>query len=745
MYAEPNGQQIRDESLYRAMGLTDDEYSRVVEKLGHLPNYLETGLFGVLWSEHCSYKSSRIYLKKFPTSGPQVLQGPGENAGVVDIGDGIGIAFKMESHNHPSAVEPFQGAATGVGGILRDVFTMGARPIAFLNSLRFGPLDDERTRYLFSNVVAGIGGYGNCVGIPTVGGEAVFDASYQNNPLVNAMCVGVLPAEKIVKGTASGVGNPVFVIGSRTGRDGIHGATFASVEDPQGKERSAVQVGDPFLGKLLMEACLELIATGAVVGIQDMGAAGLTSSSAEMASRAGGGIELNLDWVPVREDHMTPYEMMLSESQERMLVVMERGKEQVAVDILQKWGLQIGEIGRVTDDGMLRLLFQGEVVADVPARLLVDEAPLYDRPLQPFAGPGLNVDIPAPWVSATEALYQVLAHPSVADKQWVYQQYDTSVRASTYVGPGSDAAVVLVPGTDKAVALCTDGNGRYVYLNPRRGGAIAVAEAARNLVSSGAKPLAITDCLNFGNPEKGEVMYQLAEATAGMSEACRALDTPVVSGNVSLYNESHGQDIYPTPVVGAVGVIEDVKYVTPSAFRKSDSVVLLLGVDNRALDGSLYWQLCAGRPAGDAPHFDVAEEVLLQHTLYHLIRQGWIVAAHDASEGGLGVALTEMCLQNDIGLDVRLPETNTTVAEWAGWLFSEAQGRVVVEVSADHVQCVLEAAAKAGLPAVRLGRTNASRTFTLANATETCLQTTISALRSVYEDALPDAMGGTTS
>jgi phosphoribosylformylglycinamidine synthase II len=736
--AEPTAEHIRAEGLYLQLGLTDEEYARVVERLGRLPNYVETGLFGVLWSEHCSYKSSRPYLKKFPTSGVQVLQGPGENAGVVDIGDGIGIAFKMESHNHPSAVEPYQGAATGVGGILRDVFTMGARPIAFLNSLRFGDLDDARTRYLFSNVVAGIGGYGNCVGIPTVGGEAVFDPSYQHNPLVNAMCVGVLPAEKIVKGTATGVGNPVFVVGARTGRDGIHGATFASAEDPQGKERSAVQVGDPFLGKLLMEACLELIATDAVVGIQDMGAAGLTSSSAEMASRAGGGIELNLDWVPVREDHMTPYEMMLSESQERMLVVMQKGKEQVAIDILNKWGLQIGEIGTVTDDGMLRLRFQGVVVADVPVTLLVDEAPEYLRPVMPPAqGPGIGVPRPKFEQTPIDALRKVLAHPSVADKQWITRQYDTSVRASTYVGPGSDAAVVLVPGTTKAVALCTDGNGRYVYLNPRRGGAIAVAEAARNLVCSGAKPLAITDCLNFGNPEKPEVMYQFAEATAGMGEVCLALNTPVVSGNVSLYNESRGQDIFPTPVVGAVGVIEDVKYVTANAFTQPDSVVLLLGVDDRTLDGSLYWQLSVGQPAGDAPRFDVQEEASLQRLLYDLIRAGNIRAAHDVSEGGLAVTLAEMCLKHGVGADIRLTDRGMQQADWLGWMFSESQGRIVVEVQQSQVNHVRTAAQRVNVPVLQLGTTNEGSNLCIGTHEETCVEEALDELRAVYEGALP--------
>ncbi|GMA57726.1 hypothetical protein GCM10025858_22290 [Alicyclobacillus sacchari] len=543
---EPTPEQIRDERVYRSLGLTDAEYELVVEKLGRLPNYVEAGIFGVLWSEHCSYKSSKVHLRRFPTSGPQVLQGPGENAGVVDIGDGMAVAFKMESHNHPSAVEPYQGAATGVGGILRDIFTMGARPVAFLDSLRFGPLDDGRTRYLFSEVVAGIGGYGNCVGIPTVGGEVQFSPTYRGNPLVNAMCVGILPADGIVRGTATGVGNPVFVVGARTGRDGIHGATFASAEDPEEKERSAVQVGDPFLGKLLMEACLELIASGAVVGIQDMGAAGLTSSSAEMASRAGGGLEMILDRVPVREEGMTPYEMMLSESQERMLVVLERGREHVAFAIFQRYGLEVADIGRVTDDGRLRLIWHGEVVADMPVAALVDEAPVYERPIALPSEPE-RVDIPAS-LPAREAWLAVLSHPSVADKRFVYRQYDTMVRAQTVMGPGSDAALVKVPGMDKAIAMATDGNSRYVALNPRRGGQIAVAEAVRNLATAGAKPLAITNCLNFGNPEKPEIMRQLSDAIDGMAEACKALDTPVVSGNVSLYNESRGVDIQPTPL-----------------------------------------------------------------------------------------------------------------------------------------------------------------------------------------------------
>jgi len=740
--SESSAKQIQDNQLYRALGLTDDEYERVVNRLGRLPNYVETGLFGVLWSEHCSYKSSRIHLKKFPVTGPQVLQGPGENAGVVDIGDGIGIAFKMESHNHPSAVEPYQGAATGVGGILRDVFTMGARPIAFLNSLRFGDLDDARTRYLFANVVAGIGGYGNCVGIPTVGGEAVFDPTYQHNPLVNAMCVGVLPAAEIVKGVASGVGNPVFVVGSRTGRDGIHGATFASAEDPHEKERSAVQVGDPFLGKLLLEACLELMQTGAVVGIQDMGAAGLTSSSAEMASRAGGGIELYLDKVPVRETGMSPYEMMLSESQERMLVVMEKGREQVAFDILDKWGLQIGEIGQVTDDGMLRLFFHGEVVADVPVVALVDEAPLYDRPQKAKSHENEGEFLEQTLGSSLEAaLLLLLAHPTIADKHWIYRQYDTSVRTATRLGPGSDAAVVLVPGSHKAVALCTDGNSRYVYLNPRRGGAIAVAEAARNIVCSGGKPLAITNCLNFGNPEKPEIMFQLSEAVEGMSEACRVLDTPVVSGNVSLYNESHGQDIYPSPVVGMVGVVEDVEHVTQSAFQQVGSTIVMLGDWDILLDGTLYWQMAVGHPGGDAPTIDLDRERAVQDSTLSAIRAGIVRAAHDVSDGGLAVTLAEMSIRSDIAAVVTFAELPvTSEMQRAGWLFSEGQGRIVVEIAPDDLLSLLEICSANGVTATVLGQTTASTRFVLQDARDAWIDIELSSLLDAHQQALPLAM-----
>lgn len=738
---EPTPEQIRADHIYRSLGLTDAEYHQVVEKLGRDPNYVEAGIFGVLWSEHCSYKSSKAHLRRFPTSGPQVLQGPGENAGVVDIGDGVAVAFKMESHNHPSAVEPYQGAATGVGGILRDIFTMGARPVAFLDSLRFGPLDDARTRYLFEQVVAGIGGYGNCVGIPTVGGEVQFSPTYRGNPLVNAMCVGVLPADGMMSGTASGVGNPVFVVGARTGRDGIHGATFASAEDPEEKERSAVQVGDPFLGKLLMEACLELIASGAVVGIQDMGAAGLTSSSAEMASRAGGGIEMVLDHVPIREHGMTPYEMMLSESQERMLVVLERGREDIAFEIFRRYGLEVADVGRVTDDGRLRLLWQGEVVADIPVTALVDEAPVYERPISDWTGP--NVEAIPTTLGIDEAWLQLLAHPSIADKRWVYRQYDTMVRASTVEGPGADAALVKVPGSDKAIAMATDGNSRYVALNPKKGGQIVVAEAVRNLATVGAKPLAITNCLNFGNPEKPHVMRQLSDAIDGMAQACTALDAPVVSGNVSLYNESRGVDIQPTPVVGAVGVIEGIDRRIPSAPTSrqlqghlDDYALWLLGREDDGLDGTLYGELAVGRPIGDAPYVNLQEERKLHNFLQTLSRERTVVAAHDVSEGGIAVTVAEMLLACEFGGEIELADG----LDAHGWMFSEGQGRVVVVVARANEGSLQSLADGAGVPVRRIGRFLDDAKVVLKQASRVVAAVTIDEVRAAYEEAIPGAL-----
>lgn len=556
---EPNAEQIKQEKIYQQMGLSDEEFAMIEKILGRTPNYTETGLFSVMWSEHCSYKNSKPVLKKFPTTGEKVLQGPGEGAGIVDIGDGQAVVFKIESHNHPSAIEPYQGAATGVGGIIRDVFSMGARPIALLNSLRFGELDSARVRYLFKEVVAGIAGYGNCIGIPTVGGEVQFDPCYEGNPLVNAMCVGLIDHKDIKKGQAHGLGNTVMYVGAKTGRDGIHGATFASEEltEQSDEKRPAVQVGDPFMEKLLLEACLELVQSDALVGIQDMGAAGLASSSSEMASKAGMGIELNLDLVPQRETGMTAYEMMLSESQERMLIVVKKGREQEIKDLFAKYDLECVAIGKVTDDKQFRLLHKGEVVADIPVDALAEDAPVYHKPSKEpaYFAEFQAMDHEVPQVdNLKETLLQLLSQPTIASKEWVYEQYDYMVRTNTVVSPGSDAAVTRIRGTRKALAMTTDCNARYVYLDPETGGKIAVAEAARNIICSGAEPLAITDNLNFGNPEKPEVFWQIEKAADGISEACRVLETPVIGGNVSLYNETSGTAIYPTPVIGMVGL-----------------------------------------------------------------------------------------------------------------------------------------------------------------------------------------------
>ncbi|OUM85978.1 phosphoribosylformylglycinamidine synthase subunit PurL, partial [Parageobacillus thermoglucosidasius] len=643
---EPSPTTIKEEKLYREMGLTDEEFAMIEKILGRLPNYTETGIFSVMWSEHCSYKNSKPVLKKFPTEGKHVLQGPGEGAGIVDIGDGLAVAFKIESHNHPSAIEPYQGAATGVGGIIRDVFSMGARPIALLNSLRFGELTSPRVKYLLEHVVAGIAGYGNCVGIPTVGGEVQFDPAYEGNPLVNAMCVGIIRHEDIQRGIASGVGNTVMYVGAKTGRDGIHGATFASEEltEQSEEKRPAVQVGDPFMEKLLLEACLEVVKSDALIGMQDMGAAGLTSSSAEMASKGGFGIEMNLDLVPQRETGMTPYEMMLSESQERMLLVVQQGREQEIYDLFAKYGLEAKAIGKVTDDKMLRLYFRGEVVAEIPVDALAKDAPVYFKPSKE---PAYYREFQAmePYIPVVtnyeETLLALLAQPTIASKEWVYQQYDYMVRTNTVVAPGSDAAVVRIRGTNKALAMTTDCNSRYIYLDPETGGKIAVAEAARNVVCSGAKPLAITDCLNFGNPEKPEIFWQLEKAVDGMSAACRALGTPVISGNVSLYNETNGEAIYPTPVVGMVGLVEDIRHITTQAFQQAGDLIYVIGEAKQEFGGSELQKLLEGRIFGKAPAIDLATEAKRQRELLAAIQAGVVASAHDIAEGGFAVALAE--------------------------------------------------------------------------------------------------------
>lgn len=682
---EPNIEQIKDQKIYRQMGLSDAEFEMVENILGRTPNYTETGLFSVMWSEHCSYKNSKPVLAKFPTKAPRVLQGPGEGAGIVDIGDGQAVVFKMESHNHPSAIEPYQGAATGVGGIIRDVFSMGARPIAMLNSLRFGELQTPRVKYLFEEVVAGIAGYGNCIGIPTVGGEVQFDACYDGNPLVNAMCVGLIDHKDIQKGVASGVGNPVMYVGAKTGRDGIHGATFASEEltDASEEKRPAVQVGDPFMEKLLLEACLELVKSDALVGIQDMGAAGLTSSSAEMASKAGSGIEMDLDHVPQRERDMTAYEMMLSESQERMLIVVKKGREPEIVELFEKYGLDAVTVGTVTDDSTLRLLHKGEVVAEVPVDALAEDAPVYHKTssVPAYFTEYQQLENVEPKVTDyNETLLNLLQQPTIASKEWVYDQYDHQVRTSTVVSPGSDAAVIRVRGTNKGLAMTTDCNSRYIYLDPETGGKIAVAEAARNVVVSGAKPLAITDCLNFGNPEKPEIFWQLEKAADGMSEACTILDAPVIGGNVSLYNETNGTAVYPTPTIGLVGLVEDLSHVTTQDAKKAGDLVYMIGESFTEFGGSELQKMVEGRIFGKAPSIDLDVEAKRQAQILSAIQQGLVASAHDVAEGGVAVALAEKAFGKGLGLDVTLSGSATTA------LFSESQSRFILTVSPGNEQ-----------------------------------------------------------
>jgi phosphoribosylformylglycinamidine synthase subunit PurL len=690
-------------------GLKPDEYGRIVEHLGRDPNLLELGIFSVLWSEHCSYKSSRRHLKQFPTTGPNVLVGPGENAGVVSIGDGDAVAFKMESHNHPSYIEPYQGAATGVGGILRDVFTMGARPIANLNSLRFGKPSHPKTRWLVEGVVSGIGGYGNCIGVPTVGGEVAFDESYDGNCLVNAFTVGVLKADRIFKGTAAGAGNPILYVGSKTGRDGIHGATMASAEfdENSDEKRPTVQVGDPFTEKLLLEACLELFQTDALVGIQDMGAAGLTSSSIEMAGRAGSGIELDVAKVPRREEGMSPYEVMLSESQERMVMVAKQGREGDVRRIFEKWDLDCEVIGRVTDTGHVVIKDGAKTVADIPVKPLTDAAPIYDRPrARPVWLDGLQqfdpFSVPAPRELGPELL-SLLARPTIANKGWVYRQYDHQVRLGGVLLPGrGDAAVIRVERTKKGLALAADCNARFVYLDPYEGARLAVAECARNVSCVGGEPLGLTDCLNFGNPERPEVMWQFAEAVRGLADACRELGVPVVSGNVSLYNETDGRAIFPTPTVAIVGLLPDVEKRCGQAFKAAGDTVALLGHANGNLGGS-EWLAMKGHIAGLPPRLDVKTELALQKALRRLVREGLLSSAHDCSEGGLAVALAESCLSEP---DHQLGAT--LEIDWAGlpphaFLFGEDPSRAVVSFGPVALARVKAVCVEEGVPFTALG------------------------------------------
>ncbi|HGF7129313.1 TPA: phosphoribosylformylglycinamidine synthase subunit PurL [Enterococcus faecium] len=682
---EPTAEEIKKKKIYAEWGLTDEEYRMIEEDiLGRMPNYTETGLFSVMWSEHCSYKNSKPVLRKFPTSGPHVLQGPGEGAGIVDIGDGLAVVFKAESHNHPSAVEPYEGAATGVGGIIRDIFSMGARPIALLDSLRFGELDNPRTKYLLEEVVAGIGGYGNCIGIPTVGGEIAFDPCYEGNPLVNAMCVGLIEHKDIQKGQAAGVGNSIMYVGAKTGRDGIHGATFASEEFSQEEEqqRSAVQVGDPFMEKLLLEACLELILhhSDSLVGIQDIGAAGLVSSSAEMASKAGSGLILTLDEVPQRETGMTPYEMMLSESQERMLICVKSGEEEKIQELFQKYDLDAVTIGKVTDDGQYRLYHQGKEVANLPVDALAEDAPVYHKEMKE---PARIADFQqlAPYQPVIEepgqVLLDLLQQPTIASKRSIYETYDSQVQTNTVVCPGSDAAVMRVRGTNKALAMTTDCNARYLYLDPKVGGQIAVAEAARNIIASGGRPLAITDCLNYGSPDKPEVFWELSTSADGIAAACETLGTPVISGNVSLYNETDGQAIYPTPMIGMVGLIEEHEHITTQEFKKSGDLIYILGKTFADFDGSELQKMQLGRIEGVIRNFDLAVEKKNQELVLTAIQNGLIESAHDCSEGGLAIALAESAFKYQLGLSVQfgLPSAQ---------LFAETQSRFVLTVAPEN-------------------------------------------------------------
>ncbi|MCY7539055.1 phosphoribosylformylglycinamidine synthase subunit PurL [Bacillus pumilus] len=731
---EPSHKQIKEEKLYQQMGLSDEEFALIESIIGRLPNYTETGIFSVMWSEHCSYKNSKPVLSKFPTKGEHVLQGPGEGAGIVDIGDNQAVVFKIESHNHPSAIEPYQGAATGVGGIIRDVFSMGARPIAVLNSLRFGELTSPRVKYLFEEVVAGIAGYGNCIGIPTVGGEVHFDQSYEGNPLVNAMCVGLINHEDIKKGQAKGVGNTVMYVGAKTGRDGIHGATFASEEfsDESEEKRSAVQVGDPFMEKLLLEACLEVIKNDALVGIQDMGAAGLTSSSAEMASKAGSGIEMNLDLIPQRETGMSAYEMMLSESQERMLLVIEKGREQEIIDIFEKYDLEAVSVGHVTDDKMLRLLHQGEVVCELPVDALAEEAPVYHKPSSEpaYYREFLETKVEAPAITdAAQTLKQLLQQPTIASKEWVYDQYDYMVRTNTVVAPGSDAGVLRIRGTKKALAMTTDCNARYLYLDPEVGGKIAVAEAARNIVCSGARPLAVTDNLNFGNPEKPEIFWQIEKSADGISEACRTLSTPVIGGNVSLYNESNGTAIYPTPVIGMVGLVEDTAHITTQSFQQAGDLIFVIGETKEEFAGSELQKMTEGRIYGKAPEIDLNVELSRQEALLAAIQNGLVQSAHDVSEGGLGVALAESTFGTDgLGADIQI-DLNSEAS-----LFSETQSRFVVTVKPKH----REAFAAAVKDAKEVGTVTNDGVFTVKNQEgQQWIHAAVNELERAWKGAIP--------
>ena len=729
---------ISTQGPWKEHGLTQEEYATIVELMKREPNYEELSLFGVMWSEHCSYKNSRAQLKKFPTTGPQVILGPGENAGVVGIGDGWGVAFKMESHNHPSAIEPYQGAATGVGGIIRDIFAMGARPIASLNSLRFGSLDNNRTRTLLSGVVAGIAGYGNCMGIPTVGGEIYFHPDYQGNPLVNAMSVGLVRADKIFKGSATGVGNVVMVVGARTGRDGIKGASFASEElsDSDADKRPNVQVGDPFMEKLLLEATLEILEADLVIGLQDLGAAGLTSSASEMAGRAGNGLYIDIEKVPLREEGMKPWEIMLSESQERMLLVVDPSKVEAIATIFDKWDLSAAAIGEVTDDGHFTVRRGTEILATVPAGLLTDEAPVNIRPM---SEPSYYQEKQKADLSPTRnygdwagLLLKLLASPNICSRQWVFEQYDHMVGLNTVLRPGGDAAVLRLPGLSKGLALSCDCNSRYVYLNPWRGGAIAVAEAARNVACSGAKPLAITNCLNFGSPENPEIYWQFVKSTDGVAEAALKLDTPVTGGNVSFYNEYNGQAIPPTPTIGVVGLLDSIEDRITTGFKAVGDLIFLVGETKEELGASEAHYLITGHDEGQVPEIDLEVARHLNDFLVAAAQKKLINSAHDCSEGGLAVAVAESSMASGFGVDIKY---NSDISV-AATMFGESQSRVVVSISAQNQENFKALTQEYKLPLTLLGKVVEANLFHLAiNGEE--LQLPLGEMTAVYNNSLP--------
>jgi phosphoribosylformylglycinamidine synthase subunit PurL len=721
----------------RSIGMTEEELERLKKILGREPSWTELGITSALWSEHCSYKSSKIYLREFPTEGPHVLQGPGENAGVVDVGHGFVAVFKMESHNHPSFIEPYQGSMTGVGGILRDIFTMGARPIACMDALRFGEIDAPRMRFLIDGVVRGIGGYGNCMGIPTVGGETGFHRCYNGNILVNAFALGVARRDRIFHARASGAGNPVLYVGSRTGRDGIHGATMASesFDKESEQKRPTVQVGDPFTEKILLEACLEAMRTGAIVAIQDMGAAGLTSSTFEMAGRGGTGLRLDLDRVPLRQPGLTPYEMMLSESQERMVLVAKKGREEEVEKVFRRWGLEVADIGEITATGRALLTWHGETAADIPIQPLTEEAPVYHRPVaEPadLAARWQAPEVPQP-SDPRQSLEQLLATPEFASKRWIWQQYDHTVRTNTVQGPGGDAAVVLLKGTPSGLAMTCDVNPVYCYLDPRRGGAQAVAESVRNLACVGAEPVGLTDCLNFGNPERPEISWQFREAVRGISEACRALSVPVISGNVSFYNETEGASIYPTPAIAMVGVIPSLESLPDPWFRHEGDRIVLLGDDRSEFGGAAYLRLLYDLEQGRPPAVDLDAELRLARLLRGLIAQGLLHTAHDLSEGGFLIALAEACFgRRTMGARVEVPLAGAD-------LFSETQGRALVAVPPAALQQVLQAAETLGVPAREIGETGGEN-LVVKSAGET-LSAPIARLHEIWSTALPKALG----